>query len=160
MEKIEVQEDYCFNQDVLKNNEQTWNIVWTEWPLLFAARLKPYTTMCSRGTWLVIFFHFLAENLFFKFSRFYKGKIVKTDSPGDVAIHHMTPQDFQFFLSHPLMPLLLGHTTAQFTFRVTHQSQHFRNICQSIQDFKNICLFLLNSKHTHLQLLVMEIASP
>lgn len=44
MEKIEVQEDYCFNQDVLKNNEQTWNIVWTEWPLLFAARLKPLLT--------------------------------------------------------------------------------------------------------------------
>jgi hypothetical protein len=38
--------------------------------------------------------------------------IIKTDSPGNVAIHHMTPQDFQFFLSRPLMPLLFGQATA------------------------------------------------
>jgi hypothetical protein len=36
-----------------------------------------------------------------------KGKIVKTYSPGDVAIDKITPCDFQFFSSHQLLPLLL-----------------------------------------------------
>jgi hypothetical protein len=76
MEKIEVWEDYYFDQDVLKKSEETWNRVWIE--LAFILCRKTETLIISQGShtncsffgWKALFqiFKFFAIHLHFESS--------------------------------------------------------------------------------------------
>ena len=54
MEKIEVWEDYYFDQDVLKKSEQTWNRLWIE--LAFTLCRKTETLIIFRAHTLIVHF--------------------------------------------------------------------------------------------------------
>jgi hypothetical protein len=66
MEKIEVWEDYYFDQDVLKKSDQTWNRVWIE--LAFTLCRKTETLIIFRAHTQIV--HFLGGKPFFQIFKF------------------------------------------------------------------------------------------